>query len=324
MKRFLRRIISETEVSLIVYKKEIAEGFSLEIRPSEKTESDFFLENLPFKGARDALSFFWIKKEKIRARISFGFPETDLAHSLPSSPFGGVWTDQKLSSEHLELFIQQVVEYLSAQKIRRVLIVQPPKPYVAAADLIGYLFFKMGFHQRLVLSQQFFLGKKKILKEVKTNHSKVQKVLKGNGLKLKTEKITNFGFLEDIKTWNRQRGYDENIDENKFIQQVSLYPERYFLITVLQSERRVATAIAVKLTSDGLFYYKSSIDPSVKLKQGGDLILHQLFLLAADLKVNFIDLGSSDCDSGANHSLIFFKSRFSNDTSNKISWELNS
>ena len=62
------------------------------------------------------------------------------------------------------------------------------------------------------------------------------------------------------------------------------------------------------------------MNPKITLKNGGELILHELFQLAVEQKVDFIDLGSSDLVEGANHSLMFFKSRFGNDISNKITW----
>lgn len=300
----------------------MSESYSLKINELEKGESDFFLENLPSSGYARSLNFFWVKKEKTRARITFAINKEGLAKSLPWAPFGGFWLDEKLSSADLEVFIHKVIQYLKSQGSFLVSISQAPKPYVPSSDLVGYLLFKLGFQQKQVLSHQFFLGKKRILKFAQKNQKKFQNRLKENGLTTKVEPISNFGFLREINVWNKRRGYDENIDESKFIQQVSLYPERYYFIGFFKSEKLVAAAIAVRLVSEGIYYYKSAIDPSVTLKQGGDLILHQLFSVAANLKANFIDLGSSDNTLEVNHTLIYFKSRFSNDISNKITWEL--
>jgi hypothetical protein len=134
--------------------------------------------------------------------------------------------------------------------------------------------------------------------------------------------IQNFGFLQEIKAWNQQRGYSVNFEENRIVQQVSEYPERYFLITIWKNNEQIGYSLGVKLTSNSIYYYQSALNPKVILKNGGDLILHELFQIAVDQKVDFIDLGSSEIPTGVNHSLMFFKSRFANDISNKITWTL--
>ena len=297
-------------------------SYFLKIQELEKDESDFFLENLASRDYLKNLKFLWVKKGKMRARITFALHKEGFAKSLPRAPFGGFWSEEKLSSADLEAFILEVIQYLKSEGILHISIVQAPKPYVCSSDLVGYLFFKIGFRPQEILCHQFYCGKKRILKWVHQNQKKFQDRLKENNLKSKVGPISNFEFLRKINVWNQERGYDEHIDESEFIQQVSLYPERYYLIGLFREDELVAAAVAVRLVSRGLYYYKSAINPSVKLKHGGDLILHQLFSAAANLKANFIDLGSSDNNLEVNHSLIFFKSRFSNESSNKISWEL--
>jgi hypothetical protein len=171
-----------------------------------------------------------------------------------------------------------------------------------------------------VLSHQFFLGNKKIKKLVQKEAAKFQKRAKDYRLKISHSSISNFGFFKEMRTWNAQRGYEVKIDENRIVQQVSAYPERYFLITISQNEIAIGYSLAVKLSSDSLYYFLSAINPKTSLKNGGELILIELFQLAVAQKVDFIDLGSSDLEEGANHSLMFFKSRFANDISNKITW----
>jgi hypothetical protein len=58
----------------------------------------------------------------------------------------------------------------------------------------------------------------------------------------------------------------------------------------------------------------------MNLTGGGDFLLLELFLLAKDQKVDFIDLGSSDVGECPNYNLMFFKSRFSNEISSKMTW----
>ncbi|HCX75155.1 MAG TPA: hypothetical protein DHU93_06820, partial [Algoriphagus sp.] len=111
-----------------------------------------------------------------------------------------------------------------------------------------------------------------------------------------------------------------NLDESRLIQKVSSFPERYFLISIKNEGIAQAHSLAVKLSSNSMYYYLSAVDSNTKFKHLGDLLLWGLFQLAVDEKVEFIDLGSSETDSGPNHSLMFFKAKFSNDVFNKIIW----
>jgi hypothetical protein len=132
--------------------------------------------------------------------------------------------------------------------------------------------------------------------------------------------IQNFGFLDEIRSWNKSKGYQMIFDDNRLINQVSENPDRYFLVTLLKDELAIAHTLSVRLLPDSLFYFLSAVNPKSNVKNIGELLLHCLFQLAVEQKVDFIDLGSSDTDSGPNHKLMFFKSRFSNEICNKTKW----
>lgn len=285
-----------------------------------KEGKDYFLSNFPVEAYQDQLDFIWEKKQKTKAIITFAISARGEAISLPQSPFGGLWIYDGLGSASLEAFIMAIVDELNHRGIYSITITQPPKPYEAQFDLVNYLLFKSGFEQEKIVSHHFFMGKKKIKKLVQKESAKLQKKNKNSGLKSSYSSISNFGFLKEIRSWNALKGYEVAIDENRIVQQVSEYPDRYFLITVSKDSVVIGYSLGVKLTSDSLYYFLSAINPKTPVKNGGELILNELFQLAVDLKVNFIDLGSSDLEERANHSLMFFKSRFSNDICNKITW----
>lgn len=285
-----------------------------------KEDKEYFLSNFQSESFQDQLDFIWDKNQKAKASITFAISKSGEAVSLPQAPFGGFWIHDSLSSSSLEAFILAVIEEMSHRGIQSICLTQSPKPYEPQFDLINYLLFKNGFEQTKVLSHHFFLGKKKIKKLVQKESTKLQKKSRNSGLNISHSPISNFGFLKDIRLWNTQKGYEVAIDENRIIQQVSEYPDRYFLITMSKNEEAIGYSLGVKLTSDSIYYFLSAINPKISVKNGGELILYELFLLAVEEKVDFIDLGSSDLAEGANHSLMFFKSRFSNDICNKITW----
>lgn len=301
-------------------KNEISKGFELLVELSSSSRKDYLLSNFSIQGELELLDFFWIKKGKKKALITFSISKDYVASSLPMAPFGGIFVLEKLQSDSLEFFIQEIVSNLKERRVKQIKITNAPKPYEEYYALINYLLFKNDFVQKNILCHQFFIGRKKIKKWVTQEQSKFLKKIHEQGLKIITDSINNFNFLTDIRQWNMERGYQVNVDENRIILQVSEQPDRYFLISILDSGIPIAHCLAVKLFPDTLYYFLSAINPKTQLKNGGDFLLHQLFKLANDEKVELIDLGSSDLANDVNHPLMFFKSRFSNDFSNKITW----
>lgn len=268
----------------------------------------------------EQLDFVWEKKQKTKALVTFVLTKDGGAVSLPHAPFGGIWVLENLTSQSLDDFIESVLAELIHRGVKTIQITQAPKPYGNQTDLINYLLFKHGFVQGEVLSHHLFEGKKKIKKLAQKEAQKLHGKASKAGMKTEYSSISNFAFLKKISTWNRHKGYEVNVDENRLIQQVSEFPNRYFLITLIKDGTSVGYSLGVKLTQDSLYYFLSAVDPKASVKHGGELILTAFFQLAADQKVGFVDLGSSDLGEKANHSLMFFKSRFANDISNKVTW----
>ncbi|MEB2782125.1 hypothetical protein U3A58_17165 [Algoriphagus sp. C2-6-M1] len=302
------------------FKKELNESHELRVISSLQEDKDYFLSNFTCDAYLDQLDFIWEKRRKTKAHITFAISKTNAAVSLPQAPFGGFWMQEGLSSAALQGFLLAIQREMHQRGITSIAITQSPKPYVSRADLINYLLFKNGFELTKVLCHHFFIGKKKINKLAQKETAKLQSKVKDVGLKVSHSSITNFGFLNKIRAWNALKGYEVAIDENRIVQQVSEYPNRYFLITMSKNGIAIGYSLAVKLTSDSLYYFLSAIDPKFPVKNGGELILNELFLLAMEQKVGLIDLGSSDLEEGANHNLMFFKSRFSNDIHSKSTW----
>ncbi|PZX47488.1 hypothetical protein [Algoriphagus chordae] len=299
---------------------EISESHKLRVISASKEAKDYFLSNFPTESYPELLDFIWEKKNKTKGIITFAISNSGEAVSLPKAPFGGFWIQKALSSAAIEGFILAMEKEMRDRDIQSISLCQSPKPYEPQFDLINYLLFKNGYEPAEVLSHHFFTGKKKIKKLVQKESSKHLSSSKNSGLKISHSSISNFGFMKEIRSWNFQKGYEVSIDENRIVQQVSDYPDRYFLITLSNKQKPIGYSLAVKLTTDSLYYFLSALDPKNPVKNGGELILQELFQLAVSQKVNIIDLGSSDLEGCANHSLMFFKSRFSNDICNKITW----
>jgi hypothetical protein len=286
---------------------------------SGQLDKDYFLANIPVNGLQ-YVHFEDQKKGKVKIWITVAITLDQHAVSLPSSPFGGFWCEKGLNSTALETFIDLVTEYLKAKGVKSLTIVQAPKNYEPYSDLVNYLLFKLGWNLKNVLSHQFYTGSKRIEKYLLAEGPRIREKLKASGLKTSHHSISNFEFLKKIKVWNSEKGYKSSINEDYLVQQVSRYPERYFLLKLEKGDQVLGFVLAVLLTPNSIYYFLSGLDSRKGIKGGGDFLLFELFLLAREQKVDFIDLGSSDMGDRANLSLMFFKARFSNDISNKMSW----
>jgi hypothetical protein len=291
-----------------------------QVSEGETSESPYFLLDAHSGLSSQQLTFRWVKKGKEKAVFCVVMHSESEAFSLPGVPFGGIWTSGTIHSDELQGFLGQVLRELQNRKCSSVKIIQAPKPYEKYSELIANVLFKMGFLPQTIQSHQFFLGKKKIKNEAKAISEKLRKYVQSRGFVTRKEPIKNFDFLNDIRNWNSDRGYSTLFDEKRLIQQVSRFPDRYFLISILDEHQALAHALAVKLVPESLYYYLSAIRPTSNVSNGGDLLLQGLFQLAVEQKSDFIDLGSSEVESEINTSLMFFKSRFSNDISNKVTW----
>ncbi|NVJ85145.1 MAG: GNAT family N-acetyltransferase [Algoriphagus sp.] len=297
------------------------EKYQFAVEKSDSNPKDYFLSGLTPLSEGTYWDFCLYKKEKKKAWVTFFIDKNSKqAVSLPQLPFGGIWFQEKLHSEILAYFIEESIQFLQKQGIQKIEITQPPKPYQDNHDLIDYLLFKLGFVPHSLVAHQFFIGRKRIKKFLQKEEPKFYRRVKDGKLQVYSGPIQNFEFLNAIRAWNENRGYAVSLDESKLIGQVSEFPERYFLISLEKNGKVIAHTLAVKLTENSIYYFQSAIHPNSPINHAGEILLYYLFRLADELKVELIDLGSSDQPDSPNHSLMFFKSRFSNDISNKVTW----
>lgn len=303
LKNFNDCIVSELELQIVL---------------AVNAERDYFLQGYSLGDESPHEEYRWIKNGKIRGVIAFSFDQNEKAVSLPFCPFGGFFIESFFGFDQ---FIKDVETALKSRGIRSVQITQAPFPYESKADLINNIFFKNGYQIHSIHTHQILFGRKEIKKAFRDQADRLLKKAGENQLKLHYGKILNFSFLQEIELWNSQKGYPMTWDANRLIDQVSLFPERYFQISITSGEVSLAHAVAVKLTSNTVYYFLSAFDSKSQFKNLGELLVLGLLKLAKDEKVDSVDFGSSESEGHINDSLMFFKSRFSNDISNKITWE---
>lgn len=299
----------------------VDQGHSTIFREAEFSEKDYFLAGIKSDSGCSYYECLLYKKEQLLVDFQVALDSDGIARSLPKAPFGGIWIHHKVSSEVFLDFLKSVICFVKEKGGREIIITQAPCFYSPHSDTVQYFLQKVGFELVHVHNHHFFEGKKKLKAEQKLLSAKYIKKLKENGLKVSVGNIQSFNFLNEIRTWNQSRGYKISFDENQLISQVSAFPERYFVISVIQGSDCVAHALAVKLTSKSIYYFLSAIDPKTKVKLAGELIMVNLIKLAVEQKASFVDFGSSEVEGVPNHSLIFFKSKFSNCTRNKYTWK---
>ncbi len=304
------------------YKNKVEESYGFLLQDFGDKPHDYFLHTIKPDSAISYLHGQLLKKDQVKAEIFLSIEKNMEAYSLSESPFGGFWTKDNLSSEAISYFIDRLVGALAERGVIAFSITQAPKEYCLQSDLISYLLFTANFKLEKVLSHQVFCGKKKLKGFSDLLVNKYAKKIKFFGFTITTSKIQNFGFLQDISQWNQSRGYKSTITEDKLVKQVSSFPERYQLISIYQNGKAIGHTLAVKLTSDSLYYFLSGINPKMQHSLTGELMMTYLIKFAADQKVCFLDFGTSDLGNEPNHNLMFFKSKYANEYSNKLTWKI--
>ncbi|WP_215226446.1 GNAT family N-acetyltransferase [Echinicola shivajiensis] len=283
---------------------------------------DYFLqEGILAKGDRYFCAKL-LKKNKSKMILYFVLLPDGQAVSLKNTPFGGFWVEKKVSSEAVQYFLEELIIGLKSLSCRSFKLVQAPDLYESNNPLIHYILSSMGFVLKGMLLHQFLEDRKIIKGLLMAKIPKHKKKMKKLGYTTELGSIENFNFLKDVKQWRKIRGHEYNVKEESLINQISSFPDRYFLISIYQDGIPVSHVLCVKLTSNSLYYYLPAINPHIQVAYSGEAMILEVIQLGDSLGVDFIDFGSSDLDGEANHSLIRFKSKFANANANKLTWVL--
>lgn len=281
---------------------------------------DYFLRSFVLDQSDNQLNFQFSKLPKLKISATFSM-KNGLAESLPFAPFGGIWVEGNLeNSEVLVDFIRGLELHLKSRGVSELRISQAPKFYEPSTELISNVLFKCGYQPTTIHTHQYLVNRKEIKKRYQALASKWEEKLKQKELKIQIQPIANFNFLNEIRSWNEEKGYNLTWNEQRLIRQVSEFPERYFRISVLYKNQPQAHCMAVKLTSKSLYYFLSANKTDASFKNLGEILIYGLISLGVEEKVEVIDLGSSELENRINHKLMYFKSRYSNDIGNKITW----
>ncbi|UCS95827.1 GNAT family N-acetyltransferase [Echinicola marina] len=294
--------------------------FVLHENPSDV--HDYFLqEGILSKGDRYFCAKL-LKKNKCKMLLYFVLLSNGQAVSLKNTPFGGFWVEKKVSSEAVQYFLEELIVHLKKIPCRSLKVVQAPGLYESNNALIHYILYSKGFELKGMLLHQFLEDRKIIKGLLMAKLPKHKKKMKKLGYSVEQGSIKSFNFLKDIQQWRRIRGHEYNVQEESLINQISSFPDRYFLVSIYHDETPVSHVLCVKLTSNSLYYYLPAINPQMQVTYSGEAMMLEVIQLGDALGVDFIDFGSSDLDGATNHSLIRFKSKFANATANKLTWIL--
>ncbi|MDN3667927.1 GNAT family N-acetyltransferase [Echinicola jeungdonensis] len=287
-----------------------------------QVDHDYFLHDYSPSNGEKYYCAQLFKKQKLKASIYFQFQENGEMTSLKEAPFGGFWVEKKISSESFQFFVEQLLIAIRGLGGRSLEITQAPDPYQPQNPMIHYILNTLGFKMKKMLMHQVFENRKEIKQYLQEKASKNKKKQEKFNLDVEVGPIKNFNFLKDIKWWRTIRDHEYKVDEEKLIQQVSAYPDRYHLVTVEEGGEAVAHVLCVQLTSNSLYYFLPAMNPNNQQTFTGEVAIYSVIQLGDRLGVDFIDLGSSEWQGSANHSLIHFKSKVANNSSNKLTWQI--
>lgn len=293
---------------------------SFTLNEVNEVRHDYFLQSFKTVETKHLLQACIIKKGNRIALITFSINDEGEAFSLPQTPFGGLWVDGKIDSDSLLGFITFFSTSLKELGFSKITIVQAPRAYGDSSGLFTYLLFKSDFQLQRVLCHQLMKGRKQIKKWIEGNFPQLIKKAKENKYNVSMGNVQSFSFLDEIASWKEDRGHIPHKDLDRLIFQVSNFPERYFVITIIQEGKAVAHALAVKLTHDALYYFYSAINPKNQQNLTGKLLIASLIKLANEQKVSLLDFGSSEVTEQINHKLMYFKGTYAETFDNRETW----
>jgi hypothetical protein len=245
----------------------------------------------------------------VEASVSFALQDKH-AVSLPAAPFGSFYAQTRYSKEKAYHFVEEVKKLLKAKGCDRITV----KHYPACYGNINHDFFfqAMKAHGFEVLCQEInqYLS---ITQEAYTSglHESERRRLKkchqqgfAAGYSNAFDAVVWFDRIVRARTY---KGHPLSIDlENlKKINQVN--PERYHFFTVKDGDQTIASAIAVEVLPDVLYYYLPADEEAYQQYSPMVMLIEAMYHFAQEKKMRVLDLGISSSEGLVNEGLRVFK-----------------
>ncbi|MGB3184081.1 MAG: hypothetical protein WBB45_21990 [Cyclobacteriaceae bacterium] len=250
---------------------------------------------------------------KIWLRLPFARDGEEMV-CLPGVPYGGMSFTHPVPGEGVvTAFLQTCLGILHAP----VRLIMPPSGLPLAGEWLERSLTAAGLTEvRRVLNHHLHLPD---FSENSPDSMQRRRYRKGReaGLMFRQELPT---YLPEacklISDYRRQRGHTISMSREELEQAFTVFPSRYHLFTVSQSQENLAVLVAVKVSEDILYYFMPANKPGTEALSPSVFMICELARWAQSYAISMLDLGPSlHSDGTFNESLAGFKERMGGITS---------
>jgi hypothetical protein len=245
--------------------------------------------------------------------VAYFYVKEHHALSLPSSPFGSIYSNEVCTVEFISYFIQEIKQSLINKGIRKITIKHYPACYGSRAHDLAYT----------ALSQQDFnVTCTELNQYLEVNTSNKKKLFDHSKLHL-IKKCKEAGFTVSISpTFDAEKWFDilvrsralrkhpMTIDLEGLRSLTKGSPTSYHFFEVKDGDKIISCAVGVEVSEDVLYYYLAADEDDYRNYGPMSLLLDRMYSFAEEKKIKIIDMGISSSNGIVNEGLRWFKKSF--------------
>ena len=248
--------------------------------------------------------------------------ENEIAASPLRSPFGSILFSKNLRSEVLKQFIDFVEAKLEARAIKKIVLKESPEIYrPEESQRLQDLLSARGYECNTEMSALIPVSEERFESLLHYSEQKRLRKCKEAGFVFKQLPPQKFSAVyQFLKACREEKGYSLSMSLQELTRVIEIFPDFFFLTSVMDKDRFVAANISIQVNARVLynFYHDheatyDSFSPVVLLNEG-------LYILCQQRKLELLDLGTSQIDGKLNESLFNFKLKLGAQPSNKFSF----
>lgn len=226
------------------------------------------------------------------------------------APFGSLEFDSNLQYDELEEFLECILIYCKTQHLKKLSIVSYPFCYHAVnSQMLTYLLVNKGF--KIITSDlNFHLNVASTTFEEGLHESekrRLKKCLKEN-FQVEQDNSADINEMFELIRRNREeKGFPLSMRAEELLTLFRKYPENYFIFTLRDRQKLIASSIGVKVNSKILYYFLPATDSEYKNFSPMVLVLKTMYDFCKENAYATLDLGIATAGGVANPGLIRFK-----------------
>jgi len=250
------------------------------------------------------------ESEVIQSTVSFVI-DGNRAMSLPATPFGSFYSDQSLAFEAAHYFVNAVKEQLRLKGIESLVVKHFPACY---GKEVHDVFLKA------MLAEGFDKEVEEINQYINVSNNSFSSFLHESERR-RLKKCHQAGFTVECSTtcdadvWfdrivraRTLKGHPLTIDLDGLKKLNAVKPECYRFFSIKDQDKIIASAVAIEVLPDVLYYYLPSDEATYQQYSPMVMLIEALYEYAQQKSMRTVDLGISTSGGVLNEGLYHFKS----------------